>query len=287
MSSGELKAELVGGQGAFLLREKNCYRVKEEDWRKMKEQDEIEILAKTESRDGAEFDVIIWIEVDEGELSGFVEVEKGEEEVEVVASLNIKDAGGSLKMHHGGNDWWGVKVFEESYKVEEFIKNYAEDGFITVTVNLEISKKQESIKPAEEKQKDTITKDVARLFGDLRNSDYVVECQGQQFHSHRAVLAARSSTFASGLASNLVEGVQQKWVIWDAEAPAVEAMLAFMYTGNIPEAVQETPVELLGLATKYHLPELAEACREAVVAALTPNNAVTSLIQLDRYGIYI
>jgi hypothetical protein len=72
-------------------------------------------------------------------------------------------------------------------------------------------------------------------------------------------------------------------VVKDAEAAAVKAMIAFMYTGDIPEeAVKETPVELLGLATKYHLPELAEACREAVVAALTPENAVTSLIQLDR-----
>ena len=41
-----------------------------------------------------------------------------------------------------GRDSWsgmdyslGIKVFEKSYKAEEFIKNYAKDGFITVTVN--------------------------------------------------------------------------------------------------------------------------------------------------------
>jgi hypothetical protein len=77
-------------------------------------------------------------------------------------------------------------------------------------------------------------------------------------------------------------------VVKDAEAATVKAMIAFIYTGNIPkEAVKETPVELLGLATKYHLPELAEACREAVVAALTPDNAVSTLIMMDRSKIHI
>jgi len=77
MFSGELKgwAELVGGQGAFLLREENCYRLKEEDWRELKERDHLEIVRKTENRDGAEFDVLIWFQVDERRLVGHVRVE--------------------------------------------------------------------------------------------------------------------------------------------------------------------------------------------------------------------
>jgi hypothetical protein len=73
-------------------------------------------------------------------------------------------------------------------------------------------------------------------------------------------------------------------VVQDAESAALEAMLANIYTGDIPEAVKEMAVELLDLATLYNLQELAEACRRAVVAALTPENAVTSLIMLDRSG---
>jgi hypothetical protein len=180
------------------------------------------------------------------------------------------------------------KIPEKGYNAEKFIKKYAKDGFITVVVSLEISKEQESIKPAEEKHKESLAKDVGQLLGDERTSDYVVECQGKQFACHRAVLAARSSTFANGLSSSMMEGVQEKWVVKDAKSAAVEAMITFMYTGGIPEeAVKENPVELLGLATKYHLPELAEACREAVVVALTPDNAVSTLIMLDRSKIHI
>ena len=43
------------------------------------------------------------------------------------------------------------------------------------------------------------------------------------------------------------------------------------------------PVELLDLANQYLLPELAEACRPAVVAALTPENALGSLVIINRY----
>lgn len=43
------------------------------------------------------------------------------------------------------------------------------------------------------------------------------------------------------------------------------------------------PAELLGLATLYLLPELAQACRAAIVAALTPENALRSLVVINRY----
>ncbi len=49
------------------------------------------------------------------------------------------------------------------------------------------------------------------------------------------------------------------------------------------QAVEEMPAEVLGLATIYLLPELAEACRAAVVAALTPENALRSLVDINRY----
>jgi hypothetical protein len=141
-------AELVGGQGAFLLREKNCYRIKEDDWRKMKERDDIDILKKTESRDGSKINVEISFDLIEGRLSGWVYVVSDQEEVKVVASLKIGDSGGSLEMKNYGKFSQEEMVFEEGYKAEEFIKKNAKDGFVTVTVNLEISKHEESIKPA-------------------------------------------------------------------------------------------------------------------------------------------
>jgi hypothetical protein len=284
------KGEMVKGRGAFLLRERGSYRVKEEDWRELKEGQKLVICdRKTETRDGIKMRERVGLAVIKGELLGAVRVEfkEGQKEgVKVKASLKM----GSLGLfemearRNDGSKWSGRKTFEKGYKAEEFINKHAKDGYITVVVSIEISKEQDSIKPAEEKLKESLARDVGQLLGDERTSDYVVECQGKQFACHRAVLAARSSTFADGLSSDLLEGVQQKWMVRDAESDVVEAMLAFIYTGDIPEVIKKTPAELLDLANMYNLQELVEACRRAVVAALTPENAVISLIELDRSG---
>jgi speckle-type POZ protein len=168
---------------------------------------------------------------------------------------------------------------------ETFFKEYAEDGYVTITVTLEISKKQEELKPAVEKRQENLAKDVGKLLGEEATTNYMVECEGLQFPCHRAVLAARSSTFANGFQSGLVEGVLQRWVVKDADPADVKGMLAFIYTSNIPKAVEQRPVELLDLAMKYDLPDLALACRKAVVAGLTYENAVRSLIELDKFKV--
>jgi hypothetical protein len=209
------KGELVEGRGAFLWRDRSSYRVKEEDWCMMKEGQVLTVVKKTETRHGIEMEEKVGFVVIKGELFGgvYVTFNEGQEEgVKVKASLEIETPG-RFEMEgrrDDGNFWLGTMISEKSYKSEKFIKKHAKDGYIMVVASLEISKEQESIKPAEEKQKESVARDVGRLLGDERTSDYVVECQGHRFACHRAILAARSATFADGLSSNLVEGVQDK-----------------------------------------------------------------------------
>ena len=71
----------------------------------------------------------------------------------------------------------------------------------------------------------------------------------------------------------------------DAEPVAVRDMLEFIYTSRIPrDGIKERPGDLLDLAMQYQLPALGEACKEAIIEGLTPQNAVVSLIQLDKYS---
>ena len=70
----------------------------------------------------------------------------------------------------------------------------------------------------------------------------------------------------------------------EAEPLAVKDMLEYIYTSRIPEdGIKERPGDLLDLAMQYQLPGLGEACKEAIIEGLTPQNAVVSLIQLDKY----
>ena len=81
----------------------------------------------------------------------------------------------------------------------------------------------------------------------------------------------------------------QRWIMRDAEGDeaeplAVKDMLEYIYTSRIPEdGIKERPGDLLDLAMQYQLPGLGEACKEAIIEGLTPQNAVVSLIQLDKY----
>jgi hypothetical protein len=109
--------------------------------------------------------------------------QRQKEVVKVKASLEI-DPLGIFKMEVRRDDeniWAGAQLFEKDYKYEEFIKKHARDGYITVVMSLEISKDQKGIKPAKEKLKESLARDVGRLLGEVRTSDYVVECQGKQF----------------------------------------------------------------------------------------------------------
>ena len=71
----------------------------------------------------------------------------------------------------------------------------------------------------------------------------------------------------------------------DAEPLAVRDMLEYIYTSRIPrDGTKERPGDLLDLAMQYQLPALGEACKESIIEGLTPQNAVVSLIQLDKYS---
>jgi hypothetical protein len=215
------------------------------------------------------------------------------EEVNLKASFDVekrgKLKGEEPKIADTTSDWPMARASSFSImkklNKERFFKEYAKDGYVTITVTLEISKKQEELKPAEEKRQENLAKDVGNLLGEEGTTNYVVECEGLQFPCHRAVLAARSSTFANGFRSGLVEGVLQRWVVQGADPADVKEMLAFIYTSNIPEAVEQRPVGLLDLAMTYDLPDLALACRKAIVAGLTTENAVTSLIELEKFKV--
>jgi len=133
------------------------------------------------------------------------------------------------------------------------------------------------------RRKETFVTQIAKLQGVPDSSDITVECQGEEFPCHRSILGARSPTFAEGLATRWNKTIRRKWEVKEADPAAVKDMLTFIYSSDIPEeGIKERAGELLNLARFYHLPELAVACRKALLKDLTVGNAVRNLIQLDQ-----
>lgn len=86
----------------------------------------------------------------------------------------------------------------------------------------------------------------------------------QRIRVHKAILAARSTTFHALLQS---DGKLKQLEITDAGVDAVKAMLRYVYTGRVDA---DTPVEMVGdilhLAGKYDLPGLGDRVSKGAVS---------------------
>ena len=136
------------------------------------------------------------------------------------------------------------------------------------------------------------------LASSASTGDFLLVCQdGEELACHKALLIARSPTFARGLASGMKESEEGRWVVrladgGEADRLAVKELLNFIYTGKVFEGEKtnnnnnnnKMALELLDLAAQYHLPDLIEASKAAALKWLSPSNAVSTLVQLDKYS---
>ena len=89
--------------------------------------------------------------------------------------------------------------------------------------------------------------------------------------------------FASGIAE-MKEGATGRWDIKDSTPEAVNDMLTFVYTGEIDyNLMLKRPLEMLQLASLYQLHDLAAASRKMLFWQMTAENAVMTLVNLDKY----
>ena len=73
-----------------------------------------------------------------------------------------------------------------------------------------------------------LLEEVGHLLGDNQASDIIIISQGHKFPCHKAILAARSQTFAAGFQNNFKETCRGEWEIKDADVEAVENMLNYI-----------------------------------------------------------
>merc|ERR1711865_601642 len=90
---------------------------------------------------------------------------------------------------------------------------------------------------------------------------------------HRNVLAATSPVFARMLKSGFRESTEQRIDIGESQPGAVQAMVKFIYTGEL-ESKDEDMVPLLKLADRYDIQALALICVERALLKLDANNVV-------------
>ncbi|CAF3772622.1 unnamed protein product [Rotaria socialis] len=114
------------------------------------------------------------------------------------------------------------------------------------------------------------------------------------FHTHKAVLAARSSSFASQIRLNNLNGSTHNYksppidlYIDDLEPSTVRAILIYIYTGRLPTSNDEinnnlNPIDLFRAAVQHELHELRDLTKSAMLDVLKIDNAIEMLEVSDQ-----
>ena len=74
---------------------------------------------------------------------------------------------------------------------------------------------------------------LGKVFSDKLFTDLKVQCEGQTFDCHKAILASRSPVFLAMFKANMKEKETNTVAIDDFKAKVVAEMLNFIYTGNV------------------------------------------------------
>ena len=124
---------------------------------------------------------------------------------------------------------------------------------------------------------------VSEHFGKLLNnkefSDVEIECDGEIFNCHKAVLSIRSDYFQAMFQADMAENRSNKVAIKDVDSQVVREILQFIYTGATNKNVlKEKSRELLAAANQYQLDLLKSICEDHLCSHLQIDNAIENLV---------
>ena len=74
-----------------------------------------------------------------------------------------------------------------------------------------------------------------------------------------------------------------KIVIKEITAKAVEDMLKYLYSGEIPIDPKNLTIELLQIADMHQLHPLMDSCLKNLIGSLDASSCISTLILVDRY----
>uniref|UniRef100_A0A0D6QRG7 BTB domain-containing protein n=1 Tax=Araucaria cunninghamii TaxID=56994 RepID=A0A0D6QRG7_ARACU len=189
---------------------------------------------------------------------------------------------------------WGYKRFfrRAALETSDFLKDDSLDIFCTVGVVVTHTEgpKQYTI-PAP-------ISDLGQNFGALlesgEGSDVSFDVDGEIFHAHKLVLAARSPVFKAQLYGPMRDRNTDNIKIEDMEAPVFKAMLHFIYWDTLPDTHELTgststsastlmAQHLLAAADRYGLERLRLLCEAKLCDEVTTDTVATTLALAEQH----
>jgi hypothetical protein len=119
------------------------------------------------------------------------------------------------------------------------------------------------------------------LWSQRKFTDAEIQCQGERFPVHKAIVAVGSSFFQSMFASGMSEARDGIVIINDVNPTTLRAVLQYLYLSTIPNDVDM--VELFALAHRFNIQGLVEDAGERMLSRMTVDNIHARATMLRRH----
>ncbi|CAM0948186.1 unnamed protein product [Alopecurus aequalis] len=133
-----------------------------------------------------------------------------------------------------------------------------------------------------------VHEDLVRIFSDEVPTDVALEVGDQTFRAHRRFLAAQSPVLAALFTGPMRENTAPSVRIDDMEPQVFEAMLDFIYKGNLPVVDESDRIamtqHLLVAADRFNLERLKSICAEKLRRHINKTTVATTLELAHRHG---
>jgi len=124
--------------------------------------------------------------------------------------------------------------------------------------------------------------DYAELFASGQLADVTFIVQDQRIPAHKAVLAARCSSFRRFFTTNMVNVGDTVNVGDDVKPEIFRAMLNYLYAGHMPVYSGQDAMDLVVVADKFGVDELRKQGESNLCHQLTKENVIEALVFADR-----
>jgi len=158
-----------------------------------------------------------------------------------------------------------------------------EDWPFTVEADLRVEMKGKGVETSKVNKFSNVGEEIKSIFNEETSSDVKVIAGDKQFKCHKVILCARSEVFKNTLGPNTLESHTNTIVIKETPAQAVEDMLKYIYSGDIPENPDSLTSDLLHIANMHLLQPLVEACLKNIVDNLDVSSCISTFMLVDRY----
>ncbi|RCV31907.1 hypothetical protein SETIT_6G215600v2 [Setaria italica] len=188
----------------------------------------------------------------------------------------------------------GVHVFQmengklgwpQFVRQTDLVKIYVEEGHITFVCAIMVLHGNSIPTPRSD-----IGKHLGNLLDSTDGSDVSFVIDGETFHAHRAVLAARSPVFNVELLGSMAEATMSSITLHDIAPATFRLMLRFMYTDVFPgdDELGDSPSEivqhLLAAAGLYALDRLKLMCAQKLWDNVSVDTVADALACADMYN---